>query len=117
MRIYGNLMNRIAETPAHVRPTVGMGATILYFSDRAACTVIWVSENGKLAEIQEDKAIRLDSNGQSDSQEYRYEPDPDGKRSHISLRKNGKYMLKGGAMKNGTVVMLGERDKYYDYGF
>ena len=40
MRIFGNLTNRIAETVRPAVPQVGMGATILFYSDRAACTII-----------------------------------------------------------------------------
>jgi hypothetical protein len=40
MRVFGNLMNRIAETAKPPVPEVGMGATILMYSDRHAATVI-----------------------------------------------------------------------------
>jgi hypothetical protein len=117
MRVFGNLTNRIIETVKPAKPEVGMGATIIYFSDRTAATIVEVSENGKTIKVQADKAIRTDSNGQSDSQDYRYERNPKGKIETATLRKNGTFVIQGKAMRNGTIVRVGERDEYYDYSF
>lgn len=117
MRLFGNLTNRITETVKPATPVVGMGATVIFFSDRKAATITKVERDGKLITVQEDKAIRTDKNGQSDSQDYRYEPNPKGQLAQATLRKNGAYVMVGGAMKNGTIVRVGERDEYYDYGF
>lgn len=116
MRVFGNLTNRIQEGPAAVKPEVGMGCTILMYSDRHAATIVEV-KSSKLIVIQRDKASRTDKNGQSESQEYSFNPNPEAKREEVSLRKNGLWILKDGTMRNGTVVRLGERDEYYDYGF
>ena len=42
MRVFGNLMNRIAESCKQAVPEVGMGATITMHSDRHAATIIGV---------------------------------------------------------------------------
>ena len=58
-------------------PEVGMGATILCWTDRHAATIIEVtSERGRVfLTVQEDKAVRTDKNGMSESQEYHYSRD------------------------------------------
>jgi hypothetical protein len=40
-------------------------------------------------EVREDRAIRTDSNGLSESQTYTYEPNPNGERHWFRRRKNG----------------------------
>jgi len=96
-----------------MNPTIGMGATIYHYSDRDPATVIEVSPSGKRIVIQEDKSIRLDNNGMSECQVYRYEPDPGGTMHIATLRKDGTYRLVG----RKTIVSLGERHRYYDYSF
>lgn len=115
MRVYGNLMNRIAETVAPRAPEIGMGATVLMWSDRYAATVEKI--DGKRVTLREDKAIRTDKNGMSECQSYRFEPNPNGREFVVTLRKNGTYVVEGEAMKNGTIVRIGERDYYHDFSF
>lgn len=117
MRVFGNLTNHITETVKPVAPVVGMGVTIVYYSDREAGTIVDVSTDGKKIKIQQDLAIRTDSNGQSESQDYRFEANPKGDVFFASLRKNGTFVLKNRSMQNGTIVRVGERDTYHDYGF
>lgn len=123
MRVFGNLMNRIAETVKPLVPEVGMGATILMYSDRHAATVIEILDVRMISKqptkiiVQQDRAIRTDSNGQSEAQEYRFEPDANGRKYTFTLRKNGTYVEAGASMRNGTIVRLGERDSYHDYSF
>jgi hypothetical protein len=112
MRVQGNIINRIAEDFKPKVPEVGMGATLLMYSDRHAYTITEVKGN-KLWAV-EDKAIRTDSNGMSDSQSYRYEPGT-GKPELFSLRKDGRWHE--GTTLKGTVLQIGERDAYHDFGF
>jgi hypothetical protein len=109
-------MNRIAETAKPQNPTVGMGCTILMYSDRHAATVVAIL-SPKRIQIQEDTAKRTDNNGMSESQEYTYEPNPNGPTHIVTLRKNGRWVLQGQSKQNGTVVRMGDRDAYYDYSF
>lgn len=53
-------------------PIVGMGATILKWTDRQAYEVLEVSDNGKRAIIQRYKRKRIDNNGMGDCQTYEY---------------------------------------------
>jgi len=98
------------------KPTVGMGATRLMYTDRSPYTVIGISPSGREITVQEDQAIRLDHNGMSESQEYRYEPDPKGSTAVLTLRKNGRWIAKGEPM-SGTPYAIGYRRRYYDYSF
>ena len=101
------------------KPEVGMGATELMFSDRHACTIVEVSKSGKQLWVIQDKATRTDNNGMSESQEYTFETveDKGTNRQHYKLRKNGCWVQAGGSMKNGTRLLVGKRDEYYDYSF
>jgi hypothetical protein len=122
MRVFGNLMNRIEETAAPLRPVVGMGATILMFSDRHAATITSVAstkegEMPKWITIQQDKAIRTDKNGMSESQEYRYEPNTAASVETYTYRRNGTYVVKGSGMRQGTIVRVGSRNEYHDFSF
>lgn len=55
---------------------VGDGATICYYTDRKAATVI--AKTAKTITVQEDTATRVDKNGMSDSQAYSYAANPNG---------------------------------------
>lgn len=97
----------------YIVPVVGMGATQICWSDRHAYTVIAVSANGKRCTVQRDKAIRIDSNGMSECQQYRFERDPEGYTVELKLRtKKGKKYWDGGGL-----YALDCRREYYDYSF
>jgi hypothetical protein len=111
----GNLINRLQERTIQPTPEVGMGATLLMYSDRQAGTI--VSAGPKTLVWQRDKATRTDSNGMSDAQGYRYEPDPDGVTRTFTLRQTGQWVQQGESAKGGTKLGLGYRDEHYDYSF
>lgn len=74
----GSAFNSIYDRTVPLEPEAGMGATILMWTDRHACTIVAVSEDRKTLWVREDKAIRTDDHGMSDAQSYRYEPDENG---------------------------------------
>lgn len=92
-------------------PTVGMGCTVCYATDRHAATVIAVSKSGHRVEVREDKSIRTDDNGMSEVQSYDYEPDPDGA-VHVFYRQSD-----GSFKAHGKRLALGTRRTYHDYSF
>lgn len=96
-------------------PVVGMGATILGWSDRYACTIVEVSKNKRVVGIKRDKVKRLDNNGQSDSQRWLCVPDAGNPVEYFSLRKGGGYAAVGS--KSGARLRIGERNHYYDFSF
>lgn len=110
----GSLINTLMGAPADTTPKVGMGATILMWTDRHAATVIEVITPKKIV-VQEDTATRTDNYGMSDAQSYDYTPNPNGVKRTFTLRKNGAWVMTGMAMQGGTRLRLGVRDEYYDY--
>lgn len=98
------------------QPEVGMGATELMWTDRHAYTVTRVVSPRRV-EVRQDLAIRVDENGMSDAQQYRYEPDPEAPVEVITKRKNGRWVRMGQPTSHGPVFILGTRDEHHDYSF
>lgn len=110
------LTNNILIHSQQPTPEVGMGATECWWTDRHAGTIVAVAANGKSLEWQQDKATRADTHGVSDCQSYTYKSNPEAVRKTYTLRKNGRWVLKGDSM-TGLTLALGRRDEYHDYGF
>lgn len=106
----------IRKIDARPMPEVGDPATVNMGSDRHAGTVVRVSRTGSRVTIQQDRAIRLDSNGMSEAQKYRFERDPDGPCYTATRRKDGSYHLVGARSWFGY-VSFALRSEYYDYSF
>lgn len=111
-----NLIGNIMGSSAQPEPKVGDGATILFWTDRVAGTIIEVSKNAKQIVVQEDKATK-NFTGMTDAQSYTYEPDPNGQTWTFTLRKNGRWVRKGEDLYRGQRVSIGHRSKFYDYSF
>ena len=107
----GSLVNHVMSGSTNQPPTVGMGATILGWTDRHAATVVKVSPNGKTVTVQQDTATRVDQNGMSDAQSYTFKPNPSGTLQTFRLTK------KGWRSPGGGYVTFGHRSEYYDYSF
>lgn len=112
----GSLINYLYSGMTDDKPVVGMGATILGWTDRYPATIVEVV-NDKTIVIQEDHAERIDKNGMSESQEYIYSPNTNAVKRTYTLRKNGAWVIQGDSMKNGSRLLIGEREKYYDFSF
>ena len=111
------ILSGASETNRSQPPTVGMGATQLYISDRHACTVIEVSRNGKRVVVQNDRETRTDRNGFSEIQTWEHERNPRGPTSAYTLRKGGRWVLEGASLRSGQQLLLGERMTYWDPSF
>jgi hypothetical protein len=98
-------------------PTVGMGATVRFWSDSVAGTIIAVSNDGQVIAVQRDTATRIDSNGMSERQHYEYEANPNGTIWQFSLRKNGRWVRVGEPMRNGLGCHINTRHEHYDFSF
>jgi hypothetical protein len=103
----GSLMNHVMSR-GETKPEVGMGATILMWTDRKAGTIIKVTPTQ--VHVQVDKATRTDTNGMSESQEYAYERDTNGAVYVFRMTKRG-YRC------NGNGLGIGYRRAYHDYSF
>lgn len=92
---------------------IGEGATVSVGSDSYPYTIVDVSKSGKTIILKEDKFERTDSNGMSESQEYNYSPNPEGKEIKATKRKTGAWKTSG----NNCLVSIGVRRRYYDFCF
>lgn len=102
------LINRIKRFNVQV----GDGVTIHLYSDSHAATVI--KRTPKSITVQQDKAIRIDKNGMSEDQEYRFERDEKGWVS--TYRWSDVY----GAFRSSgdqSIGITNGRYEYYDYSF
>lgn len=91
-------------------PVVGMGATILGWTDRHAATIVKVTPTQ--IHVQQDIAKRADKNGMSECQEYTYERDETAPIEVFRKTKRG-YRKAGG----GSSLRIGDRQEYHDYSF
>ena len=130
----GSVTNHIYSraTKGQPHPVVGMGATILLWTDRHAATITRVYEVrcrvGKAVqsllhvEVQQDIAARTDSNGFSESQAYDYQPNP---KAHVEYYRfqDGRWRQLERSEKNGHALKLvngghglriGDRQEYCD---
>jgi hypothetical protein len=127
----GSLTNHLYSrmTIGQPEPVVGMGVTVLGWTDRHPGTIIKLSTtklSQTVALVQEDKATRTDGNGMSECQSYSYEANPEGRLWNFRQTKTGSWeevtfnqrtgrfnKAEGG----GYGLRIGERDKYHDYSF
>lgn len=94
----------VPETPA-----IGMGATILCWTDRHAGTIVKVTPTQ--IHVQHDSAKRIDTNGMSECQDYEYTPNP---KAPIEVFRRTK---RGYRNASGNALLIGKRDEYYDFSF
>lgn len=110
----GSVVNHLKSraTVGQPTPAVGMGATILLWSDRHPATIIKVTP--KTVTVQEDTAERVDDRGPyTEEQEYRFSPNPNGATAVFRLTARG-WRQSGG---KGAGLMIGHREKFCDPHF
>ena len=120
----GSLVNHIKSRGKHdvTKLTVGMGATLLSWSDRSPATVI--SIEGNIVAVQTDNYERVDTNGMSDMQEYEYSRNLEGSIHYFRINKNGDISSvyrnaetgRWNKISNGGVA-FGYRSRYHDFSF
>lgn len=107
-------------------PVVGMGATMLLWTDRSACTIVNVQQvRGKtIVTVQTDHATVIAGSSHDGSAEYRYNPNPKGGEYHFRREADGRWQQV--AISNqtgrwgkagGRGLRIGERDEYRDPSF
>ena len=105
----GSVINHVLSGSVGApEPQVGMGATILMWTDRHAATIVKVTKTQ--VHVQRDLAKRTDKNGMSESQTYTYEPDPTAYVEIFRKTKAG-YRATGG----GSALRIGDRQEYHDF--
>lgn len=102
-----------------IKPVVGMGTSRAIGSDRHPGTIVSVSEDLKRIGVSDCYYVRVDKNGMSESQRYKFFEISDPSRSMrmFTLRKNRRYVSRGHSMQTGQSVSIGHRDAYYDFSF
>jgi hypothetical protein len=123
----GSLINHFLSTSISKIPNVGDGATICHWSDRTPATVINVERKGKsvIVTVREDNAVRIDTNGMSESQDYEYSANENGSTRMFRTLDDGKSFHAVGrnfetgrlVKSDSTGVYFGHREKYHDYSF
>ena len=120
----GSLVNHIYSRSKSPVPEIGMGATLLSWSDRHPATIIDIFTKGKFTyiKVQDDDAKRIDTNGISESQDYEYTRNPDGAIRFFRFKNDvweSVYIDPDtNRFKKGVgSVMLGMRQEYYDFSF
>lgn len=101
-------------------PEVGMGATLVMWTDRHPYTIVEVvrfKSGQRAGEVKgvfatRDDAVRTDSNGMSESQTYEFTTNPDAHREWFHKDKHGAFRSEG-----GTRLAVGVRGKYFDFSF
>lgn len=102
------------------QPEVGMGATILMWSDRHAATIRLIDRfktgaragQVKAVWVTRDEAVRVDANGLSENQTWEFLPNPNAPYRKFTLRKSGRFEDAG-----GTTLAIGYRDEHMDPHF
>jgi len=111
----GSLVNYVVGNYISI-PQVGMGATLLLWSDRHAYTIHKVEDKKLWASA--DIAKRIDMNGMTESQDYDYynfNQEDESKWELFTLRKDGRWH-KGNTLQ-GNILSIGTRQEYYDFSF
>ena len=124
----GSLTNHILSraTIGQPVPVVGMGATILCWTDRKPATIVAVDarKSGTIVTVQEDVAKRADENGLSEDQTYTFTANPNARKITFRQAKGGGWQevtfnaaTKRWNAVEGHGLRIGERDKYHDFSF
>lgn len=119
----GSVVNHaLIQTADQPEPKVGMGATLLGWTDRYAATMTDLT--GDILTVQTDRATRTDANGMSENQAYSYEPDPDGTLHHFQRRDDEWVPVQWNDRTRcwvdhdaGYPLRIGVRDHYYDFSY
>jgi len=106
-----------------VIPEIGMGATVLGWTDRHPATVIDWDQKKQRVTVRTDISVRTDSNGLSESQEYEYTIDQKGSIYHYQWTDKGwkgvtfSEETKRWRRYSGKGLMVGFRERFYDFSF
>jgi len=114
----GSLVNHLyASGTGIVSPNIGDGGTIVGWSDRYPVTVVETFQKGAqhYVVVQHDNYTRTDKNGFSrntNGAKNTYRLDKKGKWRPVCINEHGNYVF-----YDGTVLLIGVRERYYDFSF
>lgn len=123
----GSMVNHLQSRMVKGQPTpeVGMGATLLSWTDRNPGTIIKVETIGKFlyVHVQDDLYKRTDNHGMSEDQDYEYTPNPNGPVRVFRIKEGGMWQAvyknpdTGRWVKGSGGLFIGKRERYYDFSF
>lgn len=128
----GSLVNHLkaSATIGQPAPVVGMGATMLGWTDRRAATIVSVREIGGSKvwsfeiEVVEDNFKVVSGSTHDGSAKFEFTPDADGSRSLYRFNKKTQAWVEGFINTDTgrfcsleSSLRIGERDKYVDPSF
>lgn len=113
MNKYGNLINNILDDSKDQVPIVGMGATLLMWSDRVPYVITEVLSDCRVAAARVGYTIEdyYVGYGEADLSKIMGEPEI------FILRKNGRWVKKGQDLKQGQTLKIGVATIYRDPHF
>jgi len=125
VRATGSLINAIGrQTKDIVEPKVGVGCTVLMWSDRHPATIVEVSPSKRSVWVVENRYRNVPGhcNAFTEDQKYIIDPLPPEKMDRkyaeeYTLRKIGKYVAKGSPYLGGSVLLIGVQEVYRDPHF
>ena len=91
------------------QPELNMECSYGVGSDRYPCTIVTMNKTRKTVTTRDASYKRTDSNGQSESQSYTYEANPNGRLQDWTLRKNGRYVRRGEPLYAQALSLEGYR--------
>ena len=107
-------------------PEVGMGATVLHWTDRSPATVVEVFKIGKAVAftVQEDRATRIDQNGMRDEPDRLLLAEPGGWQEHVQAARGRPLDRRVAEPADEPLEQqcrrgrpAGVRGKYHDFSF
>lgn len=125
----GSMINHLMSRSTKNQPKVevGVGSTILMWSDRKAATIISVQGDGisigTIITVQEDNVRVISGSIFDGSAEYEYSPNPDGYTQTYRLNKKGfwerivRNTETGRWNKQEGSISIGVRQQYRDPSF
>ena len=114
-RDFGSLQNKLMAESKQPDTKVGMGITLLRWSDRHAYRIVKVAEVNKAITIQRYKAVRTDNSGMSETQTYDFKGLLDQKKELV--RKGDQWYEKTVQGLSRISLLIGVALEYYDYSF
>lgn len=101
----------------HVKPTVGMPATVGVGGDRYPYTVTAVSKSGKSITIQRDQYKAAEGSNFFGAQKWEVVRDTEGHLEKWTLRSNGRWCRQGDSMRYSNGLSLGWARPHQDPHF
>lgn len=118
----GSLINNLLAQNSN-KPEVGMGATLLSWTDRDPATVIAWDDKKLVVTVQHDDYQRIDKNGFSESQAYEYTQNDTNPTETFKWTKKGWVRIVFNKETNrwnqrpSGGLYVGRRERFYDFSF